>query len=426
MRSVTAALIVAAVLRAAFGLAYWTGKPLTHDEREYLALGINLAAGRGFTADLPGEARDPAIQQFGRAPGYPAFLALVAAVAGLRTMPSDVPAAVKIAQALVGVAGVWLVAAIARRSAGARAATVAAWLAAIYPPLVWISAYALSEALYWTLALAAVWVLGAVTDVRGDGDARNAGWTIGAAGALAGLAALTRPAMLFFLPLAAILLVRRAPGLRLGVVRAAVFAGAAVAAIAPWTARNGLVHGRFVLIASEGGVTFWTGNHREARGEGDLAANPHLKLLNQEFRARHAALSEEALEPEYYREALGFVAEDPVRFAGLLARKLWFTVVPLGPSYRLHSPLYFWASIVSYGLLLPLGLLGWARLPRSKWPMALLALAASSILVCLVFFPQERFRIPTIDPTLLVLAACNWGRADFQFLPAGAQRRGRN
>ena len=53
----------------------------------------------------------------------------------------------------------------------------------------------------------------------------------------------------------------------------------------PWTARNAAVYGRFVLVASEGGVTFWTGNHREARGEGDLAANPHLKPLNREFRA---------------------------------------------------------------------------------------------------------------------------------------------
>jgi hypothetical protein len=30
-------------------------------------------------------------------------------------------------------------------------------------------------------------------------------------------------------------------------------------------------------------------------------------------------------------------------------------------------------------------------------------LAASAILVCLVFFPQERFRIPLIDPALVVL-----------------------
>ena len=31
-------------------------------------------------------------------------------------------------------------------------------------------------------------------------------------------------------------------------------------------------------------------------------------------------------------------------------------------------------------------------------------LAGSAIAVCLLFFPQERFRIPVIDPTLIVCA----------------------
>jgi hypothetical protein len=34
-----------------------------------------------------------------------------------------------------------------------------------------------------------------------------------------------------------------------------------------------------------------------------------------------------------------------------------------------------------------------------------LLLAASSLLVCVVFFPQERFRIPVVDPALIVCAA---------------------
>ena len=38
--------------------------------------------------------------------------------------------------------------------------------------------------------------------------------------------------------------------------------------------RNYAHDGRFVLVASDGGVTFWTGNHPLAIGEGDLAANP--------------------------------------------------------------------------------------------------------------------------------------------------------
>ncbi len=33
-------------------------------------------------------------------------------------------------------------------------------------------------------------------------------------------------------------------------------------------------------------------------------------------------------------------------------------------------------------------------------------MAASVVLMNLVFFPQERFRIPVLDPTLVICAAC--------------------
>jgi hypothetical protein len=215
--------------------------------------------------------------------------------------------------------------------------------------------------------------------------------------------------MLVFLPLGGLLLLARAPDRRrgpwLGIGRAALFGAVALAVIAPWTARNAQVHGRFVLIASEGGVTFWTGNHREAIGEGDLAANPHLKLRNLELRARHPGLSEEALEPIYYREAFGFIAADPLWWLGLEARKLWHTFVPLGPSYRLHSTLYFYASAASVFVLLPLAVIGLIQAPVATRPAALLTLAASSIAVGLVFFPQERFRLPVLDPAMLAAAA---------------------
>ena len=52
-RSVHAAVLAALLVRLAFGVGYWTGKPLTHDEREYLALAHNLAEGRGFAYPAP-------------------------------------------------------------------------------------------------------------------------------------------------------------------------------------------------------------------------------------------------------------------------------------------------------------------------------------------------------------------------------------
>ena len=394
-RAVWLAVAVGIAARLAFSLVYWVDKPLTHDEREYLLLARNVAEGRGFAHLQPDGTPVPG-EHFGRAPIYPVLLAGIVRAAG---MPPDGDAAllrsVRIVQAALGGALVWLVAWLAGRAAGPAAAAAAAWLAAVYPPLVWTPAYVWSETLFSVLALGCAAVLSLE---------RRTSPAHAAAGVLAGVAVLTRPAMLFFLPLAAAWLAWRREW------RGAVlFALACALVVLPWTVRNVREYGRFVLVASEGGITFWTGNHPLAVGEGDLAANPQLKRENVALRARHPGLTPEALEPVYYREALRFIREHPARWAWLVARKAFYAVVPVGPSYRLHSALYFGASVASYLAVLPFALMGLVRLARARrLPAPLLLLAASSFLVCLVFFPQERFRIPVVDPTLLVSAAAWW------------------
>lgn len=404
---IAAALLTGLVLRLAFGLGYWIDKPLTLDEREYLLLAQNVATGQGFQYRLPDGSVAPG-EHFGRAPLYPIFLAGIMRATGERLVVSGsgsdaafVPSpallwAIKVAQAGVGALTIWLIALLAGRASGANAAMVAAWLAALYPPLVWTPAYVFSETLYGALALGCVLLLD--RSLRRGARGVDA-WGLIAAGAVAGLAVLTRPAMLFFVGLAA-------PWLwwKRGLTAAACLAVASAVVIAPWTARNLREHGRFVLVASEGGVTFWTGNHPLAIGEGDMAANTDIKRVNRDFRASHPGLSPEQLEPLYYRDALSWIAANPGSFVVLLARKAFYAMVPIGPSYRLHSPRYFWASVVAYLAVLPFGVMGLFR--RSAALQTLLILAASAVLVCLIFFPQERFRIPVIDPALIVGAAC--------------------
>ena len=420
-RWVIAAASVGLLLRLAFGLFYWTGQPLTHDEREYLALARSLARGEGlrYPADEPSPGTG---QQFGRAPGYPVFLALL----HVNTPVEQVPARVKIAQSIVGTCGILLLAAIARRLAGDRAAVAAAAAAAVYPPLVWMPAYALSETVYSTVALAAAWMLarGAgrppteadLTSARAAPDLR----VLAAGAVLTGAAILIRPAMLFFVPLAAAWL--WALPRRRAARAAAVFVAVAVCSLLPWTIRNYRTYGRWVLVASEGGVTFWTGNHPLATGEGDLAANPALKQAEIEFRRAHPGMTAEALEPLYYRDALAWMRANPGAWLVLEARKLFFTVVPVGPSYAVHSARYRIVSAGSYLLLLPFAAAGAWRLrtraappsERAEWTgveadaaaaVPLWLMAAATVAAGLVFFPQERFRIPVIDPALIVSAA---------------------
>jgi hypothetical protein len=316
---------------------------------------------------------------------------------------SAVPAPVKVAQSAVGALGVLLVAALAGRLAGPRAAVAGAAIAAVYPPLVWVSAYAYSEAVFWPFGLFVVWSIDRLTPHH----ARLPALAF-ASGAISGGGVLLRAALTTFVPLAILWI-----GVRRGLRPAILFVLGLAVVITPWAVRNYAHHGRFVIVASDGGVTFWTGNNPLATGEGDMAANPELKEANAALRARHPTLSEEQMEPVYYQEALAWIRANPAAWLALEIKKLFYLVVPIGPSYTLHSTRYLVASVVSYGTLLSVAVFGFVRLgaARARTP-GLWLLFASAIGVALVFFPQERFRIPVIDPTLIVCAAAVWrGRA---------------
>ncbi|HET7696441.1 MAG TPA: hypothetical protein VFK57_12080 [Vicinamibacterales bacterium] len=397
-----ACLALALALRLGFALFYWVDQPLTHDEREYLALGRSVARGDGFhyPADEP---RPGTAQQFGRAPGYPLFLAAL----GLREPADHAPRRLQIAQALAGTLIVWLIASIASRAAGPRAGTAAAAIAAVYPPLVWTPAYVLSETLFSVLALAAARAL-QERGSRGEGRGSETILPIleprtALAGVLTGAAILTRPGLIFFLPFAAVWLWRSRRA-----AHGAIFVLVAALCVAPWTIRNHRVYGRWIAVASEGGVTFWTGNHPLAVGEGDLAANPAIKRAELEFRGAHPGLTAEELEPLYYRDAFAWIRANPGAWLWLMARKAFYTVVPAGPSYAVHSAKYVVASVAAYLAVLAAAIAGawrWRKSQRRTGPVALWLMAASTVAAGLIFFPQERFRIPVIDPALIVTAA---------------------
>jgi hypothetical protein len=388
-RWVLAAAAAGFAARLCFALFYWVGQPLTQDERDYLALARSLVQGDGFAypADEPSQGTSA---RFDRPPAYPLFLATL----GVGTRGDAVPARVKVAQAFVGAIGVWLIGAIACRAWNPRAGVVAAWIAAIYPPLVFLPAYALSETLYSTLALGAARVLDEVA-----AQPRSRGAVV--AGVLLGAAILVRPAMLVFLPLL-VWWYRGAPRRRAG----AIVLAAALAVVAPWTMRNALVLHRFVPVAAEGGVNFWIGNHPLASGDGDMAANPEVKRAEIRFREAHPGRTPSELEPLYYRAAVDGIIAHPAWWLGLEARKLFYTFVPTGASYRLHSPKYYAASAVSWLVLLPLAAAGgWYGRRSLRPPAALWLMALAAIVSGLIFFPQERYRIPVIDPALIVTAA---------------------
>jgi len=392
---VLAAAIVGLLARLGFGLIYWVDERLNRDEVEYLSLARNLVA--TGTYDYDEYVKKGPVEPFGRAPGYPVFLALVGG--GTRHVET-VPTSVKIAQSIVGAIGVWLIAVAAFRMGGRAPAMAAAAIAAVYPPLVWVSGYAFSEAVFWPAGIGVALLVSHTFD---QPRATIWKWAL-LCGVVIGAAILLRAATLLLVPLAGLwFLWKRQP------IALATFAVGLALVLGPWTMRNVQFHGRFVLVASDGGVTFWTGNNSLATGEGDMASNPHLKFANQALRAQHPGLNEEQMEPIYYQESFAWIRAHPIDWLTLMIKKVFYLVVPIGPSYRIHSRLYYATSVLSVGLLVPLAVVGLWRLGARRGRLVgMWLLAAAAVATCLVFFPQERFRIPVLDPALILLASGVW------------------
>lgn len=179
-----------------------------------------------------------------RGPGYPYFLGGVYALGG------NSLTAGRLAGAALGALAVLLIYLIARRLWGSRVGLVAAGLAAVFPPLVLLSRELLSESLFIPLELGAV--LCALNFRRSGGSLR---WAA-AAGALCGLALLTRNtglALLICLPLGVLV---TQPRLRpQALIGPLVLLAAAALVVAPWTARNEARFGRFIPVTTSAGIT---------------------------------------------------------------------------------------------------------------------------------------------------------------------------
>ena len=188
----------------------------------------NVASGRGY---VYAEGEPPAVD---RGPAYPAFLALLRLATG-----TDAPLVIQAAQALLHGATALLVYGLLLHRAGRRAAIVGQLLTALHPMLVWYSARVWTETFFTFLVTAALVLHGKVL-------ARPGGFAAAAAGAVAGLASLTKGIFLPWGLLAGGLLLAQKGR---GALRPALFlAFVPLLVLLPWTIRNAAVTGAFVPV----------------------------------------------------------------------------------------------------------------------------------------------------------------------------------
>jgi hypothetical protein len=325
---------------------------------------------------------------------------------------------VKVAQSLLGALLVFPLFSIGCRAFDRRVATVAAGAAALYPELVWQSVHFWSEPLFMAL----LWGSFALV-LRADAEQRAR--FAAAAGLLLGLAALTRDPALYFAPLAAAWLAlprlpwprRREPGSGPALARppfriAAVFLGATLLVVVPWTLRNHARLGTFVPVSLMGARTFWEAN---AGGHADVIA---------EYAAIDQADGPLAAYRHAWSQGLAAVRErQPWWLFEQLGRQLpqFWTAVNLvvihveRQAYGPLSPAAAWAVLVVTALphvvfsaAFLVGLVGLRSTRARALPLLFLAYYTALHLVTL---GHPRLRLPAL-PVVFLYAAAAWQARD--------------
>ncbi len=336
------------------------------DTADYDELALNLLAGEGFVSRL--NWFDFEMRSW-RPPLYPFFLAAVYGVWGYSHL------AVKFVQALVGAGTVVLVWALARALCP-RAAPVAGCLALVYGPLVAISAEVMSETLFCFCTALAAWF-----STVAEGRRKYLLF----AGLAVGLAALTRPVGLLWVPAFVVVAFCRSRGAG---VRQGVWMGAALLLVVlPWSARNWQVHGTWVPISTHGGFILARSNAfdpawRQEQGWGISESFFH-RLPSEIDRDRH-----------WYAQGKAFIQEHPgyyLRLVGERFMRLWYF---FRPDYNL------W-----FMMMMPFTLLGLHRYWRVGDFAYLSSFIGCSVLVfSAILYGSTRFRLP-LEPFFIIFAA---------------------
>jgi 4-amino-4-deoxy-L-arabinose transferase-like glycosyltransferase len=361
-----------------------------------------------------------------RTPGYPLFLAACQFFFGESTL------AVRLVQAVLGTASIWLVYRLAQQfdrriapTGGPKYATVplfSAGLAAVDPFLVAMSEVLLSEALFIPLllvflcGLASLWRMTQEADGSGGHlSMPSAGLLALATGAAGGAAILTRPSFALFVPV--VLLSWILAGAAARCLRPAwrgslfVVLGAAVV-MSPWWVRNARVFGRFVPTSVWLGASLYDGLNPRATGASDMKflAEPQFRKLNE--LEQDAALR---------RRAIEFARANPERVLELAVVKFQRYWSPWLNAAEYRSGIL---TVASTAMVIPTYFLVIAGAWDRRRDLRALALLAGPLVyfcaVHVVFVSSVRYRISGEAPAL-ALAAIGLARL-FQRLGRGRRR----
>jgi 4-amino-4-deoxy-L-arabinose transferase-like glycosyltransferase len=398
------------------GLAmYFLETPIGLDDMfQYDMLARSLASGHGYRwyqrADvarlkpyldqfLPQEVDLQTVPEKGmetifRAPGYPAFLAVIYKLAGFQ---QRLPWA-RLIQAILGALVAPLTALLGLRLSGQRAAALAGMVVAFYPILAFLPVGLASENLFIPLLMLSLLAMTADRAARQPSIAILSGLALGAA-------TLTRGSLVLFLPLAWLWLWRfRSPR------HALLCTLTCSALLLPWAARNSRLAGRPAFVENTAGFNLYVGYHPQ--GDGTFFSQAAVELMS--------ILDDSQRDAWATQQALGFIRQHPGRIPRLLLRRLAALVGWEDRELRFfYSNNFFgpipqpWLAILYAGLVIPWMVValsapfGLAALHDREARGLILALVAATLLAYLPILGSARFHLPLVPP-LAVCAAVAW------------------
>jgi 4-amino-4-deoxy-L-arabinose transferase-like glycosyltransferase len=383
---------------------------LVDDPADYQRLAVSVAHGHGFGPTVLARGGGPTAF---RSPLYPFLLGLLYRVVGVHVQ------AARLVEALAGVVVVGLLALLALRLFGRRAAMVTLAVAAVYPPLVLAGGSLLTESLSLPIELGA---LLAVLEYRRTGAFR---W-VAVTGGLAGLGVLNRENYFVLLaPLALLAWTGRPRWSARALVVPVAMVALAAAVVAPWTIRNRVkLHALVPVTDADGFILAGVYNDYSAH-HAPFPATFVPPVAVPAYRSLFAdpRLDEVQLSKRLQAKALGYLRQHKT-YAGRVV--LWNTLRlfdldgfryahvvgrSLGYSDRLSD-----VDVVSFWLLALLAIAGAVagasgaairRVPAALWLVP--AVFAATTVVALGTY---RYRMP-IEPFVVLLAALAIvGRAD--------------
>lgn len=377
-------LLVGAAVRIGL-LAYTFRNPAPFDypdSHRYVRVARNIAAGLG-----PIESESV---RAGTDPVYPALLAV-----GIRlgcTTDTAIMAFGRVLNCAFGLAGVLLVSAIGRRLFSHRVALLAAAWCAIDPILLFFNALVLTELPYIAMLLASVLLV-----VQFDETRRFAPVVL--AGALLGLATLTRSSGLFLPMFVAIWIVaagwRRLRAKSIGA--AAVLLASTLIVMSPVMYRNYRLFGALVPVRTGSGASLLEALGPWADGSPGMDRIVYPETPDGADEVRRDSV--------YRRAALAWAAThktDAMRLALTKLRRTWSITINATAFQTGFYAIICWLTVA------PIFLLGLVGVWRARGQLAVSALllmpAAYFTLIHMIFVGSVRYRLPAM-PLVFVLAA---------------------